>query len=281
MFDWLALASTGITFATLGPSIHGYISGFSLAKKVDLIGSKIEALDGEVHRVLGKIEKIGMHHYRSSNVGVLLPQQAIISPRSSNVFARPELGNVDYVNDYATEVPREFQQKFFADPKEFLFGVTKIGPSAPDLTFLKDPTLVPWHFRDGNVAKVGFVKRGYLDHLGIKYRRLFDDNSPNRERASSEAPIVTLREPSSENVSLGPSLKRGATSFARIKFFRGHPEFTGMHEYYVTCTLCRKKSDFPSDIYTSTYLQLRCPHCDTLFGVEFLRTNLSLRNYGW
>lgn len=294
-FEWLSLAASGITLLYAGRDLRSHISGFSLAHKVDAVAKSIDLLSGQMVKIQGDITRVADGHYATNTLGVSLRGASVVDLRKSRRIRKPTAIPMDYVTECETEIDPGFSQAFLDTPENFLHGICDLTEDAPDHALLKDDTLVPWHFADGDAHKIGFTKKGFLDHLGISYMPLgaFDPNlqdhadaaEPQDDIASDHTmsvPKPSLFPAAEENVFEAKTDEGRHTAMARIKAYRGEADFTGIHEYYVVCPHCAAELDFPTGTYVERYLRLRCAACDEVFLGEVLRTNLSLRYYkGW
>jgi hypothetical protein len=169
MLEWISYIEKGITFGSGAIGVHSWIGGFTLAKRVDLIARKLEMLDGRVIKVDATLVRLDERLYSSGqqavylakSSGLTLPSPKLIMPtRESLTHSGLTIRNTSLISDGGLEAPKGFFQEFIDDPDHFLHAVQPLYSGMPDPAVLRDPSLVPWHFKKDGVDYIGFVKKG-------------------------------------------------------------------------------------------------------------------------
>lgn len=172
MLEWLTYAATGVTFGSGAASAHGILSGYRLAKKVDLVSNRLEMLDGQIVGLERSLKKIDRRLYSTMEQSVWVEgSNKLIQPNKKLLLDNLiDDGRSNLISDLYVEAPNGFRQGFSENPENFLVGVQELRGGTPDFAFLRDDTLTPWHFKENGVDMIGFVKKGYLQsYLGIEF----------------------------------------------------------------------------------------------------------------
>ena len=172
MLDWLSYVTTGVTFGSGAASAHGILSGYRLARKVDLIHRRVELLDGQVVTLHKNLRRMDERLFSTLTQSVWVKGKSkLIEPNRQLLLANGiDDGRNSFISDLYVEAPDGFRQRFNERPSDFLLGEQPLLKGVPDLTLLRDDTLAPWHFKKNGVDMVGFIKRGYLQsYLGLEF----------------------------------------------------------------------------------------------------------------
>lgn len=180
LLEWINNVATGITIGSGAISVQSLISGYTLAKRVDLIASRLEMLDGRIVKVDAALTRLDTRLYSSGqqsvfvtkSSGLALPNAKLIMPTKATLLQfGPSFESTSLIADAGLEAPKGFFQEFINEPEHFLHAVQPLRSGMPDIATLRDPTLVPWHFKKDGIDYIGFVKKGYLkSYLGIEFK---------------------------------------------------------------------------------------------------------------
>ena len=221
MLDWFNLLASGVTIGTAGPAIHGYISGFTLARKVkedaEHFRTQIEDLQGRVLSIDGKLEALNDNVFLSDHdalrffghrgKGTSVPLTHLEHLRNGQKI----------ISDKAVEPPEGLIDRFTANPENYLFSIQPLNAQEIDASLLNDPSLVPWCFQKFGVDFIGFAKKGYVEALGISFTPL-----PRKSAAAAARPARAARRRADDGKGATPARGTPAEKtgrFARLKEF--------------------------------------------------------------
>lgn len=188
--DILSFVANRITLLDIGKNVHSWVTGYSLARKVDQIHNCVEQIYGRIWEFKEELTRIGnfvFHHPVSeirggNNAGsIIYDKKQIILPQVSVLKAT---GASQIIISDITELPPEFVREFQIDPELFLFYSFELrGGGLPPTNILQDKTLVPMKYSRESKSFVGFIKKGYLkNYLGVDYEAF-------SRRANNEDPF--------------------------------------------------------------------------------------------
>ncbi|WP_084113146.1 SEC-C domain-containing protein [Belnapia moabensis] len=176
----LELIANGITLIGAARDLHGWVTGYSLARKIDEINHRVEQIDGKVWDIKRNLTRYGnfvFHHDQNEIIGsknsagiikenkkLLVPEINLLVPKNKSSIV---LSNF-------LQLPENFLKSFKDNPDQFLFFNFKLGArDLPPNNILHDKTLVPVHYNINGEEYVGFIKVGYLkSYLGFEYQSI-------------------------------------------------------------------------------------------------------------
>jgi hypothetical protein len=164
--------------------LHGLVTGHTLARRIDRLTNSIELQHGTIINIDSRLEALAsnlyfLHEhelYKTNKSGIAIKEKKIISPgvEEISVFKKVHhdtLRTKSLVFSSLEDLPRGFLAEFNANPLHFLVYKQKIGTGSPPSEFLRDDTLVPIQFMHASEAMIGFMKKGYVEHVfGLTYR---------------------------------------------------------------------------------------------------------------
>ncbi|MEQ5872711.1 polymer-forming cytoskeletal protein [Sagittula sp. NFXS13] len=193
----ISLLASGIAIGTCGPTIHGYLTSFQLARSVkqnaDETKSTLSDIDGRLIQIERRLEKTAPGIYRTNHTGLVFN-----SKRNNQVdfnirdIERLRRGNAVLVDRSFTPPPKGAMEAFTDNPENFLIGITKRDSPEVNLALIQAEGLIPWHFVRNGAEMVGFVKKGYLETLGLRYEPfLIEKENEARHHEPTGLPVST------------------------------------------------------------------------------------------
>jgi hypothetical protein len=189
MLEYLAHGITIIEAVKGLKDLHGLVTGHTLARRVDRLTNSVELQHGTIINLDSKIEALAsnlyfLHQhelYKTTKSGIAIKEKKIITPSSEEISAfkkvhHDTLKTGSLVFSSLEELPRGFLAEFNTNPLNFLIYRQKLGAGSPPAEFLRDDTLVPIQFMHAGDAMVGFMKKGYVEHVfGLTYREALSE----------------------------------------------------------------------------------------------------------